>query len=320
MKSMKLALLCVCALLSGVSIAASGTPASQWRPTKPLRLIVPFAPGGGADAMARTIQAKLQEALGQPVVIDNRAGASGNIGAELLAKSPPDGYTVMMTTANLTIAPSMFPKLPFDIAKDFTGVTLLAKAPSILAVNPTLPAKSVKELIALAKASPGKLNYAGDGGGPVELGFEIFKVMAGVNIVNVPYKSTGPAIIAVVGNEASAIMAPALAIIPQAKAGRVRALGVSSAQRIDVMPELPTIAEAGVPKFEVNLWYGILAPAATPAPIVNALNAYFNGVVHSPDVRTRLVNEASIPVASTPREFTDFVRADIGKWAIAVRK
>ena len=320
MKRTTIAVAYMLATLSGASLAASGTPATQWKPTKSMRLIVPFAPGGGADAMARTIQPKLQEALGQPVVIDNRTGASGNIGAELLAKSPPDGYTVMMTTANLTIAPSMFPKLPFDIAKDFTGVTLLAKAPSILAVNPTLPAKSVKELIALAKASPGKLNYASDGGGPVELGFEIFKVMAGVNIVNVPYKSTGPAIIAVVGNEASAIMAPALAIIPQVKAGRVRALGVSSAQRIDVMPELPTIAEAGVPKFEVNLWYGILAPAATPAPVVNALNAYFNGVILAPETKARLVAEASIPVASTPREFTDFVRADIGKWAIAVRK
>jgi tripartite-type tricarboxylate transporter receptor subunit TctC len=285
-----------------------------------LRLIVPFGPGGGADTMARLIQSKLSEAIGQPVVIDNRTGASGNIGAELLAQSPPDGYTVMMTTANLTIAPSVFTKLPFDIRKDFTGVTLLSKAPSILAVNPKLRATSVKELIALAKASPGKLNFGGDGGGPVELGFEIFNKMAGTRITNVPYKSTGPAIIAVISGEVSAIMAPALAIIPHAKAGRVRALGVSSAQRIDALPDLPTIAEAGVPNFEVNLWYGIVAPAATPTPVVAALNRYLNAVIHSPEIKQRLIDEASIPVGSTPREFTEFLHADIGKWAAAKKQ
>jgi tripartite-type tricarboxylate transporter receptor subunit TctC len=225
-----------------------------------------------------------------------------------------------MTTANLTIAPSVFPKLPFDIAKDFTGVSLLSKAPSILAVTPSLPAKSVKELIALAKASPGKLNFAGDGGGPVELGFEIFNAMAGTRIVNVPYKSTGPAITAVIGGESAAIMAPALAVIPHYKSGRLRALGISSAQRLDVLPELPTIAEAGVPKFEVNLWYGILAPASTPAPVILALNRDFNAVIESPDVTQRLVNDASIPVGSTPKAFTDFVKADIARWAVAAKK
>ena len=309
----------VIALCAGAANAAA--PASQeWRPARPLRLIVPFAPGGGADAMARLIQPKLSEALGQPVVIDNRTGASGTIGAELLAKSPPDGYTVMMANANLTIAPSAFPKLPFDIARDFTGVTLLSEAPSILAVNLSLPAKSVQELIALARASPGKLNFAGDGGGPVELGFEIFNRMAGIAITNVPYKSTGPAIFAVISGEASAIMAPALAIIPHAKGGKLRALAITSAKRLDAMPDLPTVAEAGVPKFEVNLWYGILAPAGTPAPVIGALNRYFNSVIQSPDIKTRLVNEASIPRGSTPKEFTEFVKADIAKWAIAAKK
>jgi tripartite-type tricarboxylate transporter receptor subunit TctC len=307
-------------LLCSVPAVCGAASSDEWRPSRPLRLIVPFAPGGGADVMARLIQPKLVEVLGQQVVIDNRAGASGNIGAELLAKSPPDGYTVMMTTANLTIAPSVFPKLAFDIAKDFTGVSLLSKAPSILAVTPSLPAKSVKELIALAKASPGKLNFAGDGGGPVELGFEIFNAMAGTKIVNVPYKSTGPAITAVIAGESAAIMAPALAIIPHYKSGRLRALGISSAQRLDVLPELPTIAEAGVPKFEVNLWYGILAPAATPASVILALNRDFNAVIRSPEISQRLINDASIPVGSTPKEFTDFVRADIPKWAVAAKK
>jgi tripartite-type tricarboxylate transporter receptor subunit TctC len=316
----KIAMLCAPALLGGIATAAQSAAVGDWHPTRPLRLVVPFAPGGGADAMARLIQTKLAAAIGQSVVIDNRPGASGNIGAELVAKSPPDGHTVMMTTANLTIAPSVFPKLPFDVVKDFTGVSLLSKAPSILAVNPATAVKSVKELIALAKASPGKLNYAGDGGGPVELGFEIFKTMAGVDLTNVPYKSTGPAIVAVIGNEATAIMAPALALIPHIKSSRLRALGISSAQRIEVLPDIPTIAEAGVPKFEVNLWYGILAPAATPAPVVNALNGYFNSVILAPDIKARLINEASIPVASTPRELTAFVKADIGKWAIAAKK
>jgi tripartite-type tricarboxylate transporter receptor subunit TctC len=307
-------------LLCFLAVAGEAATSGEWHPNRPVRLIVPFAPGGGADVMARLIQPKLIEVLGQQVVIDNRAGASGNIGAELLAKSPPDGYTVMMTTANLTIAPSVFPKLPFDITKDFTGVSLLSKAPSILAVTPSLPAKSVKELIALAKASPGKLNFAGDGGGPVELGFEIFNTMAGTRIVNVPYKSTGPAITAVIAGESAAIMAPALAVIPHYKNGRLRALGISSAQRLDVLPELPTIAEAGVPKFEVNLWYGILAPVATPASVIAALNRDFNAVIQSPEIRQRLVNDASIPVGSTPKELTDFLRADIAKWAVAAKK
>jgi tripartite-type tricarboxylate transporter receptor subunit TctC len=317
MNSIASAVVVLCSLLAA-PIAAAAAP--QWHPTKPLRLIVPFGPGGGADTMARLIQPKLGESIGQPVVIDNRTGASGNIGADLLAKSPPDGYTVMMTTANLTIAPSVFPKLPFDIRKDFAGVTLLSKAPSILAVYPQLKATSVKDLIALAKASPGKLNFAGDGGGPVELGFEIFNQMAGIKITNVPYKSTGPAITAVISGEASAIMAPALAIIPHAKSGRLRALAVTSAQRIDALPNLPTVAEAGIPNFEVNLWYGILAPSATPAPVVAALNSYFNAVIQSPDVKRRLINDASIPVGSTPREFTDFLHSDIGKWAAAKKQ
>jgi tripartite-type tricarboxylate transporter receptor subunit TctC len=270
--------------------------------------------------MARLIQPKLSELINQPVVIDNRTGASGTIGADLLAQSPPDGYTVMMTTANLTIAPSVFPKLPFDIKKDFTGVTLLSKAPSILAVNPQLKATSVKELIALAKAAPGKLTFAGDGGGPVELGFEIFNKMAGIDIRNVPYKSTGPAITAVISGEVSAIMAPALAIIPHAKPGRLRALAVTSTERIDALPDLPTVAEAGVPKFEVNLWYGIIAPSDTPQPVVATLNRYFNAAIQSPEVKRRLINDASIPVGSTPREFTDFLHADIGKWAAAKKQ
>src|SRR5256714_11828904 len=225
-----LVLLCLVSVVSGGTGAFAATSPQQWHPTRPLRMVVPFAPGGGADAMARLIQPKLVELAGHQIVIDNRAGASGNIGAELVAKSPPDGYMVMMTTANLTIAPSVFSTLPFDVVKDFTAVSLLTKSPSILAVNPALPAKTVKELIALAKASPGKIMYASDGGGPLELGMELFKVAANVDLTNVPYKSTGPAAIAVISGEASAIMAPALALIPHAQSGRLRALAITSAQ------------------------------------------------------------------------------------------
>ena len=314
-----LAALCFVCGTSNIAAFAASAP-QQWHATRPLRMVVPFAPGGGADAMARLIQPKLVEVVGQPIVIDNRAGASGNIGAELVAKSPPDGYTIMMTTANLTIAPSVFTTLPFDVVRDFTAVSLLAKAPSILAIHPALPAKTVKELIALAKASPGKLNYASDGGGPVELGMELFKVAANVDLKNVPYKSTGPAVIAVISGESSAIMAPALAVMPHSKSGRLRALAITSAQRVDVLPDLPTIAESGVPKFEVNLWYGILAPARVPSTIVAALNRYFAAVIQSPDIKARLTNEASIPAVSTPQEFADFVKADIDKWALAARK
>jgi tripartite-type tricarboxylate transporter receptor subunit TctC len=300
-------------------VFAVGAANAQKYPEKPLRFIVPYAPGGGADIMARTLQAKLVDVVGQQVVIDNRPGAGGNIGADAAAKATANGYTMFMGTANFSMAPSLFGKLPFDPVRDFAPVSLLAKSPSILAVNPALPANSVKELIALAKASPGKINYASDGGGPLQLFVELLKTMAKIDLTNIPYNSTGPAAIATIGGEASVIVAPAPALIPFAKSGRLRALAITSAQRLDAMRDLPTVAESGVPGFEANQWYGVLVPAGTPAAIVGELNVHCVRIMQMSDIRERLARDASIAVGSTRAEFAQFLKADIDKWAVAAK-
>jgi tripartite-type tricarboxylate transporter receptor subunit TctC len=280
-------------------------------------LIVPYPPGGGTDTIARLLQPHLAKLTGQQIVVDNRGGASGNIGADIAAKAPANGYTLLMATANLTMAVTVFKKLPFDPIKDFETVSLLAKAPNILAINPGLKATSVKELVELAKATPAKLNYASDGGGPLQLGMELFKKMADVDLTNVPYNGTGPASIAVISGEASAIMAPALAIIPHAKSGRLRALAITSSERLSVLPDLPTVGESGVPGFEANQWYGVLVPAGTPKAIVARLNRDLATAMNLPVIKSRLEHDASIPVASTPAEFEKFLKDDIAKWALA---
>ena len=316
--------ICMMALMFPSVLAAQTTheqssiPREKY-PARPLRLIVPYAPGGGADLMARTLQAKLVERLGQQVVIDNRPGAGGNIGADVAAKAAATGYTLFMGTANFSMAPSLFAKLPFDPVRDFTTVSLLAKSPSLLAVNPALPAKSVAELIALARGTLGKINYASDGGGPLQLFVELLKTMAKIDLTNIPYSSTGPAAIAVMAGEASVIMAPAPAVIPHAKSGRLRALATSGAQRIDAMRELPTIAESGVPGFEANQWYGILVPAGTSAAAVAELNRHFVNIMQLPEVRDRLANDASSAIGSTPQAFAQFLQEDIAKWAVAAK-
>jgi len=302
-----------------LGIFAVHAASAQSFATKPLRFIVPYAPGGGADLMARTIQPRLVAMLGQQVVIDNRPGAGGNIGADVAAKSSANGYTLFMGTANFSMAVSLFGKLPFDPVRDFTAVSLLAKSPSILAVNPALPAKSVQELIALAKGAPGKINYASDGGGPLQLFVELMKTMAKIDLTNIPYNSTGPAVLAVISGEASVVMAPAPAVIPHARSGRLRALAASSAQRLDAMRDLPTIAESGVPGFEANQWYGILVPAGTPAAIVAELNRHCVKIMQMAEIKERLANDASIAIGSTPREFAQFLQDDIAKWAVAAK-
>jgi len=301
-----------CLLIPGMSSAKSYAE-------KPVRFIVPYGPGGGADLMARIMQPKLADFLGQQVVIDNRPGASGNIGADIAAKAPANGYTLFMATANFSMAKSVFGKLMFDPVQDFAAISLLGKAPSILAVNPSLQVMSVKDLIALAKANPGKLNYASDGGGPLQLFVELLKTTAKVDLTNVPYNSTGPAILAVMSGEASVVMAPAIAVIPHAKSGRLRALAVSSAQRLGVLPDLPTVAESGVPGFEANQWYGILVPAGTPGAIVRELNEYCVKIMQMADIRSRLASEATLVVGSTPQEFSKFLKEDIRKWAMATK-
>ncbi len=288
-------------------------------PARPIHFIVPYAPGGGADIAARLFGAEAGGALGQNLIVENHGGASGVIGAEIAAKAAPDGYTVMLGTANWTISPSLFRKLPYNVTADFVPVSMLATTPSIIAVNPSLPAHSLGELIALAKASPGKINYASDLAGPQYLGMELLKSMAGIELTNVPYTGTGPAVMGAIGNQVSVVIAPANLLRPFTMSGQLRGLAVTSAKRIAALPELPTVAESGLKDYDFSQWYGVLAPARTPPDIVNALNVAFVRTVQSPVLQSKLVEQIMIPVGSTPKEFAAFIKNDTERWARAVK-
>jgi tripartite-type tricarboxylate transporter receptor subunit TctC len=309
---MKQVSMAVAAVLLVLGSAAAQTPSY---PVKPVRLIVPFPPGGGTDFVARAIQPRLAEALGQQILIDNRAGATGIVGTELGAKAPPDGYTLTMATgATISANMALFPKLPYDPPKDFVGVTLVASQPNVLAVHPSLPAKSVRDLIAIAKARPGQLNYATSGAGSSHhLSGELLKSMAGINIVHVPYKGTGPAIIDAVGGHVEVIFSGIAAILPQVKSAKLRALGITAARRSSILPDLPTIAEAGLPGYEITSWHGVLAPAGTPQPVVLRVRDAAAKALASPDVHERFASQGAEPVGSTSDAFAKFMRADIAK-------
>jgi tripartite-type tricarboxylate transporter receptor subunit TctC len=308
----------VAAGLAYIGSAAAQTPSptgAQAYPTKPVRLIVPFPPGGGTDFVARTIQPRLAEALGQQIIIDNRAGATGIVGTELGAKAPPDGYTLTMATgATISANMALFPKLPYDPPKDFVPITLVASQPNVLAVHPSLPAKTVRELIAIAKTRPGQLNYASSGSGSShQLSAELLKMMAGINIVHVPYKGTGPAIIDAVAGHVEVIFSGIAAILPQVKSGKLRALGVTQAQRSAILPDVPAIAEAGLPGYEITSWHGVLAPAGTPQAVVMRARDAAAKALASADVRERFSSQGAEPVGLTPEAFAKFMKADIAK-------
>lgn len=310
---------CVIAACAALTAGWGGASFAQTYPTQPIRFIVPYAAGGGVDIIARALAPKLSERLGQPVVIDNRGGAGGNIGTELAARAEPNGYTIVMGAAALAINVSLYRKLPFDPVKDFAPVSLVAATPNILAVHPAVPAKSVKQLIQLAKARPGSLNYGSAGNGTTShLAPELFKTMAGVSVVHIPYKGTSPAVVALLSGEVAIMLAPALTLLPHIKTNRVHGLAVSGLKRLPAIPELPTIAEAGVPGFEARQWYGVLAPAGTPPDIVTRLNAEIVKIVNSPEVTKRLQSEGSEVIGSTPEEFGRYIKAEIAKWAKAV--
>ncbi len=293
---------------------------AQSYPTKPIRFIVPFSPGGGADTTARLIAPGVSERLGQQLVIENRGGAGGTIGVGLAAKAAPDGHTIVLGTANLAASVSLFDKLTFDPLKDFAAVTLLAKTPSVIAVHPSLPVKSVKQLIALAKAHPGKINYAGGTvGSLLHLDAEYFKTLAKIDLVRVPYNSSGPSMIGIVTGEASVVVAPALLVLPHARTGRLIALAIATGQRSPAAPDVPTVAESGLPGYEAAQWYGILTPVGTPEHIVARLNGEFVKSVQTPALVSRLQNEASIPIGSTPQEFAAYFRNEIEKWEKVVK-
>ena len=303
------------------TIAGMAPAGAQTYPDRPIRLVVPFPPGGGSDITARTIAQKLSEVLGQQVVADNRGGAGGNIGTDIVAKSQPDGYTLVMALSGpFTINGSLMGKLPFDPLKDFALITLAGATPNLLVTHPSLAANSVKELIALAKASPGKINFASSGlGTPAQLSGDLFNAMAGVRLVHVPYKGAAPALTDLLAGQVQLMFSTMPPALPQVKAGKLRALAVTSAKRSLTLPELPTIAEAALPGFEATTWYGMAAPAGTPKPIVAKLNADVLKVLHMADVRERLLAQGTEPAGTTPEQFADYIRSETTKWAKVIK-
>jgi tripartite-type tricarboxylate transporter receptor subunit TctC len=288
-------------------------------PTKPVRLIIPFAPGGPSDIIGRLVGQKLGEALGQSVVSDNRGAAGGIVGFELAARAIPDGYTLLLGSAGgLTMNPSLYLKLPYDPQKDYTPITQLTVGPNLMCVHPSVAAKSVQEFIALAKAKPGQINFASAGTGN-RLAAEMLRIAAGINIVNVPYKGTGQAIGDLVGGQVQMMMINPVAAIPQVKGGKLRGLAVTSVKRASIMPEVPTIAESGVPGFEYVSWHAILAPAHTPAPITKRLHADILKVLANPDVKERFASQGLDTVGSTPEAFKTAIREESIKLAKLIK-
>ena len=307
------------ALLVAFALCASVSSAQPY-PAKPIRVIVPFGPGGPSDFLVRTLGQKIAESWGQQLIVDNRTGANGVVGSELGARAAPDGYTlVMATNGTHGINTSLFPKLPYDAIKDFAPVTRIGLAPYLLIAHPSLPVRGVKELIALARSRPGEITWS-CGGSPSQLAAELFKKTAGVNVIVVPYKGNAPAVTAVISGEVSLSFGNVAQSAPQVKAGRLRALGVGSLQRSAVMPEVPTVTEAGLPGFEAGAWYGVLAPAATPRAIVERLNGELVRILKLPDIQQRLHKEAYVVFADTPDQFAAAIRAEIAKWAPLVKQ
>jgi tripartite-type tricarboxylate transporter receptor subunit TctC len=308
------------AVLAALALASGATVLAQEYPAKPIRVVVPFPPGGGTDLMARTVMQKLGESLGATMVIDNRGGAGGSIGSELVAKSPADGYTVLIVSGAHAINPSLYPKLSYDSVRDFAPVTMFTSGPGLLVVHPSVPAKTVKEFIALAKSRPGQLNYASAGiGTPPHLAGELFKTMAGVDIVHVPYKGNGPAYTDLIGGHVSVMFPTIPTAIPHVRAGKLRALAVTTRSRTPIAPELPPISESGVPGYDVSSWYGLLAPAGTPAAVVSRLQREIAKVLRSPDVGEKLTAQGLDLVGSTPDAFAAVIKSEIMKWAKVVK-
>ena len=301
--------------------AASGGVHAQAYPSKPVRWVIPFPPGGGTDAISRTLAQKLTEAWGQQVIADNRPGSGGTIGLAAAAKLPADGYNIVLgQLANVAIAPALYPKLPYDAVKDFTPVTLALTSPLILVVHPSVPAKTVKDLIALARAKPDAITFGSPGNGTTgHLGTEIIKTAAKVKMVHIPYKGAVPAFTGLLGGEVAVYMSSIQPALPMLKAGRVRALGVTSAARMPTLPDVPTIAETGLPGYEVTNWYGVMAPAGVPKDILAKLHADVVKVMKSPDVQQRFAAEGGDATPNTPEQFAAFIRDEIAKWAKAVK-
>jgi len=304
----------------GVAFACSVAMA-QGYPAKPIRVIIPNPPGGSLDIVARLVGPKMTELSGQAVLIDHRPGADSNIGTELAARAPGDGYTALFHSLPLVVNPALFPKLPFDPVRDFAPVSLIVASPFVLVVHNSVPAKTVKELVALAKAHPGKLTYSSAGNGSnLHVAAELLNTLAGTRMLHVQYKGGGPALLAVLGGEVDLSYLNIAAVAPHAKAGRMRALAVTSTGRSPVMPELPTVAESGVPGYEFTTWVGALVPASTPPKTVAALNELIVNAVRSPDLARRFAEQGADIIASTPAQFAAHIKTELVRWAKVVKE
>lgn len=309
---------CACCTLAAL---AAGQVSAQNYPSKTIRVIVAFAPGGGTDLLSRAIGQKLQELWGQPVVIENRPGASGRIGTELVARSVPDGYTLIGTSSGpFVISPSLTRKLTYDVEKDFAPITLAVTYPYLLVAHPSVPARTVKQLIAIARANPGKLNFAAGGyATPTHLTAELFKMMAKIDALSVGYNGTGAALIGVLTGDCDLLFGNVPSQIAHLRSGKLRALGITAGGRSSLLPDVPTISEAGVPGFAVDSWFGWLAPAGTPPEIVEKLNQEIVRIVRSPDMKAHLVSEGAEPVGSTPADFVKHMKSETAKWAKVIK-
>jgi len=314
-------LTCLIAALAALSATPAPAQAPAY-PTKPVRIVVPFPAGGTTDILARAIAQKLSESLGQAFIVDNRPGAGGNIGAELVAKSAPDGYTLLMGTVGThAINASLYPKMPFNHVKDFQPVLLVAGVPNVLAVYPAVPANSVQELIAYAQANPGKLNFASSGAGTsIHLSGELFKTQTNAQMQHIPYKGSAPALQDLVGGQVQLMFDNLPSSLPLIKAGKLRALAVTSAARSPALPDVPTVAESGLPGFEASSWFGLLAPAGTPAGVVARLNSEGNKWLASPEARDKLATQGANAAGGTPDDFTRHIAAETAKWAKVVKE
>lgn len=310
----------VAALIAAGIVIAAAPVSSQNYPNRPVRLVVPTLPGSGSDAVARLISQPLAERLGQQVVVDNRAGAANMIAGEIVAKSAPDGYTLLMATTTSATVPAMYTKVPYDLLRDFAPITQMTSQPNVLVVHPSLPATTVRELIALAKAKPGEITFASAGSGTIQhVMMEAFLMMAGARMLHVPYKSPAPAFIDVVAGRVWVMLPSVLGAAPHVRADRLRPLGVTSAKRAAIMPDLPTLAEAGVPGYEAAQWWGLVAPAGTSREIIARLNKDVVSVLHTQDIYARLAKDGAEVVAGSPDEFGILLRTEVAKWAKVVK-
>jgi tripartite-type tricarboxylate transporter receptor subunit TctC len=305
--------------VAGMLLAAPAVAAERY-PARPVRLVVPFAPGGGTDISARILAEGLSQALGETVVVDNRPGAGSIVGTEIVAKSTPDGYTLLLGNISMAFNAALYKKLPFDAIRDFTPISLVTDQPNILVAHPSIAAKNFKEFAALARAQPGKLTFGSAGiGTGTHLAMELLLMSHKMNLVHVPYKGTGPALTALLGNQISVFFSTFASALPHVKGGRLRAYAVSSAKRAATLPEVPTVAEAGVPGYQYSTWYGLLAPAGTPRPLIGQLNKATVTVLNSPATREKYLAQGVDPIPSTAAEYAAYLRSETAKWAKVVK-